>query len=284
MSQLSYEERRKTKPARIYSREPTILDDEVEFDFGSLPLNLKISILRVMPEDEFRSMCSLPELEYLCIEEPYASRVYRERTEHFYPALVKFKPEDMKWKDFYERMKVFVEILPSLTSWGRTRLALMNQFLELKILEEIANAPLPEIHELEASLYQENVEHTLLLMTKYGLHPENIESTSWRNLFRPNLIRKAIAKDAVLILDYAFSNGKYPTLTDYIEAIYSGALKSLDWLYDHNFIPTNISEQHKYDMLVYANDINNREVAKWLKNHNLLPNFIDDTEINSWLT
>ncbi len=74
-----------------------------------LPLDLTLQILSEADDETFDRLCSQPEFSSVCSQNSaFSERLYEERSKGKFTDLIKFKPREMTWREFYTRMKHFV--------------------------------------------------------------------------------------------------------------------------------------------------------------------------------
>ncbi|AYV85976.1 MAG: hypothetical protein Solivirus2_47 [Solivirus sp.] len=79
--------------------------------------NIIIQNLSILSKKNFDKTCKLAEFEFYCRGD-LSERVYEERVKkHFDNELIKYKEEDMTWKEFYERLYTLIDYLPAYSDY-----------------------------------------------------------------------------------------------------------------------------------------------------------------------
>ncbi len=215
-------------------------------------VNDKINLLIHADNKTFVNLCqSNKEFNTICNEKPYSERIFKDRSEMYLPEYLQYKPEAMKWKEFYIRISNLVNaidnnMLPQLQANGDQN---MLDYIEdvderdpefLKLINRYAfNGDLFETevllkmyHELPAAMIFE-------LVAEKG----DLEMVKWfveHNVYTNDAFPAAAQNGHIDILEYLIS---FDPNQDYERAVTFSAerenLKALKFLAAKGFVPTN---------------------------------------------
>ncbi|AYV85925.1 MAG: hypothetical protein Solivirus1_82 [Solivirus sp.] len=147
--------------------------------FPDLPNELIVEILTKMDEESYENLCKSTEFRAYCSSNSiFSERIYEERVKRFILKrfngnLIQFKPRDMKWREFHDRIIYFIDHLGTLQL---NELAEDNKLMELKIYYNFFNI-LPNTIGANRAAYNNHYE-VLEWLSEKGVLPDDNE-TAW---------------------------------------------------------------------------------------------------------
>ncbi|AYV85904.1 MAG: hypothetical protein Solivirus1_61 [Solivirus sp.] len=178
--------------------------------FPDLPNELILSILANADVETFSNLCSQPEFRAYCSENSiFSERLYEERAKiasekRFGKDLLEFKPREMKWREFYNRLSTLIDRLTFIRSRVYI-LALEGKLMELKIYYKI-NDGLSDIDAINIADFAAKSGHLEILQWIYDI------KGTLPTLYGVNF---AAANSHQHVLDWLATKGLHPARTHY---------------------------------------------------------------------
>lgn len=247
----------------------TRFNTPVKFPFNELPLECKIYVFRNADVSVFQKLFKLKELHYLT-QTNQVERIYRERCEKWYPAyILKFKPEDMKWKTFYNRMEKFLPFccMKEVASHITCPLTGIDECLiELKILYDLF-----VIGEKDFIVPQDNIDYfagkgKTHILEWFIKEPREMMPTTTGAM-------RAACYNHINVLNLLGSYNIYPEEDHIPEIVSRGGFGALKWMHERNIHANTIVSQRSANIAACRNRI---DILEWLRQeHCILPTHLD---------
>ena len=244
-------------------------NSQSSFDFAGSSNLAQIEIVTNASPNDFETMCKMPEFFNYCYEtektfNPY-QRVYKERTELFYPSAIPIAEEEHvnDYKDRYERLRTLEKFVPmyregrgSLTAYGRTTVlesyAQQGNLMELRILNSIEPLEETMVMNLANRAAEKGQTHVLdWIYETFAILPDEDGMNS------------AYMYPEVYV--WGEDHGILPDEQGANLVAATGNLNTLEWLWERGVRPT----------FEGANSVarkNDFVTLEWLANHGVLPN------------
>ncbi len=126
----------------LFVKNLTIKEESKTINFQEFPLIVQCNILSKLTHEDFVQVFLFSELRLLYCKHHYTERIYEERCKNWFPShFIKFKPKEMKWKEFYARINSLLNKIDCCYSRLiiNSKLIRKNKLIELQIINSYEN-------------------------------------------------------------------------------------------------------------------------------------------------
>lgn len=215
-------------------------------EFFSLPDIVQRNIIVQSSEETFDTLENMPEFDTLFNVWPYSESLYHDRSLLvFGEDILKYKTEEMSWKDFYKQMIKFTSDIKSIVNSDK------EDFDKLEDLETYAEK-IPDLSGHNNQLFD---------VVKLNLL-ESLKDKDWHISFTEILANGAVIKGNLPVLKWAYERDIIPDQRLIDVSAVNGHYDTIDWLIERGLPPSS----KVYDRAATHNYI---ELLDWLEKHKI---------------
>ena len=254
-------------------------------NYSDLSIFEQALVLEQLPHDEFKKLCMTnKEISAICSGvggNKFTQKLYQERSKNFFSrGVLSFKPTEMSWKEFYDRVYDFNLRLEKSKNHNYFIKELMREgkLMEMKLLKIITNI-IPDGIEISNMLGTGRIKNKIEILKwlkDIGIIETNMmsavllgeyEVVKWMieqgGMPDAGVLGNAVSQNRIDMLDLFASYGFFPDQWGSNKAKTS---EMLNWLQNHQPNTVMPNQYAKYDRLNDGNIV----ILEWLYNHGVV--------------